>query len=64
MADAPDSKSGLGDTKCGFESHLRYEKRLTPADRGQPFLFGKILKLFLALTNAFAFFFKTIVAMC
>lgn len=24
MADAPDSKSGMGKTMCGFESHLRY----------------------------------------
>ena len=24
LVDAPDSKSGMGDTMCGFESHLRH----------------------------------------
>ncbi len=28
LADAPDSKSGGGDTPCGFDSHLRHLKRL------------------------------------
>ena len=35
LVDAPDSKSGLGDTRCGFESHLRHY----------------ILSLFLYLSN-------------
>ena len=26
LADAPDSKSGGGDTSCGFESHLRHNE--------------------------------------
>ncbi len=47
MADAPDSKSGMGNSMCGFDPRLRYFEKpvktlMETTFRVSPAIFGKV----------------------